>query len=170
MGTGKEQKIRIETSSGLNEEEINRMVKDAEVNAEADRKMKENTETRNEADSMVYSLEKLLEDNKDSIPEQEAQKVRTEIDNTKKALEGDDVEAIKAAKEKLQQASHSISQHIYNQAGAQTGAQAGAGEQGGTGEGQTSQQGQASSSEEGDNVVDAEYEVVDDDKKDSNQQ
>ncbi len=161
LGTGKEQKIRIETSSGLSEDDIQKMVKDAELNAETDRKLKEKTEARNEADSMVYSIEKILNENKEKIPEPEAQKVTQEIENTKKVLEGDDIEAIKAAKQKLETASHALSQFIYN-AQDQAGANASAGSSNGEADNNASEGNEKQGS--GDNVVDAEYEVVDEEK------
>lgn len=157
LGTGKEQKIRIESSSGLNEEEISKMVNDAEIHAEEDKKLRESTDIRNEADSMVYSIEKTIKENGDKVPEGELGPIQAEIDNTKKALEGDNVDAIKQAKDKLQEAAHKLSQFIYQQPGAEGQAQPGT-----EGEGGNSS---SNGSKGGDNVVDAEYEVVDDDKE-----
>jgi molecular chaperone DnaK len=157
LGTGKEQKIRIESSSGISEEEIKNMVKDAELHAEEDKKLREKTDIRNEADSLVYSLEKLIKENKEKIPEEVLAPVKTEIENTKKTLAGEDIEAIKRAKEKLQQTAHELSQHIYqntSQGDAKKEDEKGhsAGANGKSADGAN------------DNVVDAEYEVVDDEK------
>ena len=99
--SGKEQKIRIEAKSGLSEEEIDKMLKDAEVHAEEDKKKKEMAEVRNEADSLAFRAKKALEDNKGKIPENIVSEVQTHIDAVKKALEGTDLDAIKAAKEAL---------------------------------------------------------------------
>ncbi|HRX17121.1 MAG TPA: Hsp70 family protein, partial [Spirochaetota bacterium] len=163
LGTGKEQKIRIESSSGLSEDEINKMVKDAESHASEDKKAKELIEAKNESDTLIYSLEKLLKDNADKVEESEKMKIESEIEKLKSAMAGSDVEAIKAAKSAVEQSSHQFAQRIYQQAGAgagQPGADAAQSEpetQGG-GESQNNSQSQG-------NVYDADYEVVDDDKK-----
>jgi molecular chaperone DnaK len=160
LGTGKEQKIRIEASSGLTDQEIDRMVKEAEKHAEEDKKARELAEARNNADNLIYSLEKLLNENKERIPESDASEIKTEIENLREALKGNDLNSIKEATEKLQQASHKVSQILYEQAAKQNQqSQEYSGEQGGEGEGETSEQEQ---SEE--DVVDADYEVVDEDK------
>ncbi len=92
MGTGKQQAITITGHSGLDEKEIDRMVKDAESHSEEDKKRREVIDARNQADQLIYSLEKLLKENKDRIPEAEAKKVQAEIENTRKAVEGEDLE------------------------------------------------------------------------------
>jgi molecular chaperone DnaK len=155
-GTGKQQAITITGHSGLDEKEVDRMVKDAEAHAQEDKKHREVIDARNQADQLVYSLEKLLRENADKIPADEAAKVQAEIENTKKAAESEDLQAINKAVESLTRASHKITEMMYQQAGAQAGgpqAQPGAGPQ---------QQSRPSGSAE-DDVIDAE--VVDDDKK-----
>ena len=92
LGTGKQQAITITGHGGLDEKEINRMVKDAESNAAEDKKRRETIDARNHADQLVYSLEKLLRENKDKVPADEAERVQKEIENTKKAMESDDLE------------------------------------------------------------------------------
>jgi len=101
MGTGKQQAITITGHSGLDEQEIDRMVKDAEAHAAEDKKRRELVDVKNQADQMVYNLEKLLRENKDKIPAEEASRVQAEIDNTKKAIESGEAETIKKAMEKL---------------------------------------------------------------------
>jgi molecular chaperone DnaK len=160
MGTGKQQAITITGHSGLEENEIENMVKDAESHSEEDKKKREVIDAKNQADQLVYSLEKLLRENKDKIPEDEATRVQTEIENTKKAIESDNLEQIKQAVEALSQASHKLTEMMYQQATQQQQAQQGPTQQEAAGD-QTA--GQASSegpSEE--EVIDAE--VVDEDK------
>jgi molecular chaperone DnaK len=157
MGTLKQQAITITGHSGLDEKEIDRMVKDADAHSEDDKQRREVVEAKNQADQMVYSLEKLLRENKDRIPEADAEGVRAEVENTKKAMESDDLERIKSAVEALSRASHKLTEAIYQQAGA-GGQQEAAGNQGGQSSGQS---GPAGGGEE--EVIDAE--VVDDDKK-----
>jgi molecular chaperone DnaK len=160
MGTGKEQAITITGHSGLEENEIENMVKDAEAHSDEDKKKREVIDAKNQADQLVYSLEKLLRENKDKIPEDEATRVQTEIENTKKAIESDDLEQIKQAVEALSQASHKLTEMMYQQASQQQQAQQGPAQQEAAGDqtaGQTSSEGP--SEEE---VIDAE--VVDEDK------
>ena len=109
LGTGKEQQITITASSGLSEEDIQRMVKDAEAHAEEDRKKKEAAEARNEADTLVYSVEKTLKDLGDKVTAEQKRKVEEAKDALKKALEGSDVAEIKAKTEALNQALHEVS-------------------------------------------------------------
>jgi len=152
MGTGKQQAITITGHSGLDDKEIDNMFKDAESHAEEDKKRRELIDAKNQADQMVYSLEKLLRENKDKIPEEEANRVQSEMENTKKAIEGEDVEAIKKALESLSQASHKLTEIMYQQAGAQQ-----------TQQPESDQSGaQTSESSSEDEVIDAE--VVDEDK------
>lgn len=161
MGTGKQQAITITGHSGLDEKEIDRMVKDAESHAEEDKKRRELIDARNQADQMVYSLEKLMRENKDKIPENEAKSIQSEIENTKKAVEGDDVEEIKKAMESLSQASHKLTEMMYQQAAQQQAQQQGpAGQQSAGGQAQGQAQTEESSEEE---VIDAE--VVDEEKE-----
>jgi molecular chaperone DnaK len=119
LGTGKQQAITITGHSGLDEKEIDRMVKDADSHAEEDKRRREVVEAKNQADQLVYSLEKLLRENKDRIPESEAERVRAEIENTKKALETDNLDQIRQATESLSRASHKLTEMMYQQAGPQ---------------------------------------------------
>lgn len=116
-GTGKQQAITITGHSGLDEKEIETMVKDAESHSEEDKKRRELVDARNQADQMVYSLEKLIRENKEKIPQAEADQVQAEIENTKKAIESDDIQSIKQAMEKLSRASHKLTEMMYQRAG-----------------------------------------------------
>jgi len=160
MGTGKQQAITITGHSGLDEQEIDQMVKDAEAHSGEDKKRREIIDIKNQADQMVYNLEKLLRENKDKIPADEASRVQEEIDNTKKAAEGEDVEAIKQAMEKLSQVSHKLTEMMYQQATQQQQAQqqAGGPQEAPGGQAQAQEQ-----EEEEEEVIDAE--VVDEEKK-----
>ncbi len=122
--SGKEQKIRIEAKSGLSDEEIEKMLKDAELHADEDKKKKETVEVRNEADSLAFRAQKALDDNKGKIPENIATDVQTHIDAVKKALEGTDIDAIKAAKDALNTNMQKIGEAM--QGGAAGGPQPGA--------------------------------------------
>ncbi|MBN1647683.1 MAG: molecular chaperone DnaK [Spirochaetales bacterium] len=161
LGTGKEQKIRIESSSGLTEEEIKKMVNEAEANAETDKKEREKAETRNEADTLVYATEKSLKDYGDKVSAEEKANMEAAVEALKKAIESGDVADMKTKIETLKQASHKLAEEIYKQAGAQAEAAQGAAQ-----EGETEQQseGSAGGKEKG-NVEDVDYEVVDDDDK-----
>ena len=161
MGTGKQQAITITGHSGLDEREIDKMVKDAESHSEEDKKRREAVEAKNQADQMIYTLEKLLRENKERIPEEEAKRVQTEIDNTKKAMESDDVEKIKRAIEDLSRASHKLTEMMYQQAGQQQ-AQQGGPQQQSNDQSQGPGRGSRGTGQE-DEVIDAE--VVDDEKK-----
>jgi molecular chaperone DnaK len=101
LGSGKEQKIRIEASSGLSDDEIERMVKDAEVNAESDKKKKEAVEERNNADALVFRAEKALTDYKDKLPDNLVQEIQTRVDKVKEAIKTDDSNTIKSASDEL---------------------------------------------------------------------
>ena len=149
LGTGKEQSIRITASSGLSEEEIKRMQKDAEAHADEDRKRKDLVETKNQADSMIYATEKSMKDLGDKVDSETKNKVQVEIDSLKKLMESDDVEAIKKGLESLTQASHKLAEMMYAQA---TKDKAGEGTEGG---------GQAGGAKkDDDDVVDADFEEV----------
>jgi molecular chaperone DnaK len=150
-GTGKSQKITITSSSGLTDEEIDKMMKDAEAHAEEDRKRKELVEARNQADQLVYTVDKTLKDLGEKVGQSEIDKANAAKEKVKKALEGNDLETIKKATEELTQVVQQLSVKLYEQASQQ--AQAGAG----------TAQGEAAKGKE--NVVDADYEVVDDQKK-----
>ncbi|MBN1901338.1 molecular chaperone DnaK [Candidatus Sumerlaeota bacterium] len=150
LGTGKEQKIRIETSSGLSKEEIEKMVKEAESHAEEDRKKMEEITVRNQADSLIYTIEKTLNEIGDKIPRSEKSIIEDSIEKLKKKLESGSVEDIKTAIEELNKASHKISEILYK---AHTAQQA---------EGAEGHQGadtQSSEAPQEGEVVDAEYEV-----------
>jgi len=150
-GTGKSQNITITSSSGLSDEEIDRMMKDAELNAEEDRKRRELVEAKNNADQLVYSVDKTIKDLGDKVDAGEIDKANEAKEKVKKALEGDNVEEINAAAEELTQIVQQLSMKLYEQAQAQQGAA----------EGEAGDAGQAKGK---DNVVDADYEVVDDKK------
>ncbi|MBN2509851.1 MAG: molecular chaperone DnaK [Spirochaetales bacterium] len=159
MGTGKEQKIRIESSSGLSESEIEKMVKDAELHADEDKKEREKVEVRNEADSLVYATEKSLKDYGDKVSSDEKAAIEKAIADVRSSLESGTVEEIKANLETLKQASHKLAEEIYKQQAS--------GAAGGPAEGQdTAQEGtteNGSSKDKKSNVEDVDYEVVDDD-------
>ena len=157
LGTGKEQHIRIESSSGLSESEIDRMVKEAEANAENDKKEREKVEVRNEADSMIYQTEKTLKEMGDKVNAADKQRIEEAVAALKKAIEGGDTADIKSKTEALQQAAYKIAEEMYKQQGAQAGAAgaAGAGAAGGASE---------SGSTKG-TADDVDYEVVKDEDK-----
>ncbi|MCC5848489.1 MAG: molecular chaperone DnaK [Verrucomicrobia bacterium] len=153
LGTGKEQKITIQASSGLDEKDIDRMVRDAEEHASEDEKRKEAADTKNLADSTVFQLEKLLKENEDKIADDKRAKVQEKIDDLKKAIESNDTERMKAAIEAVNAEMQSVSQDLYSQAQA---AQEATGAAGG---GDTDA---GSSDNSDDDIIDAE--VVDDEK------
>jgi molecular chaperone DnaK len=167
LATSKEQKIRIESSSGLNEDEINRMVKDAELHAEEDRKAKEKVEAVNQADSLVYQTEKMLNEYGEKISPEDRSNIEREIENTKKAINEGDAARIKQAVEALTQASYKISESMYREAASQqaqgAGQASGGSEAGAEGQEDGARAGSGGGGEE--DVVDAEYEVVDEDNK-----
>ena len=160
IGTGKQQAITITGHSGLEENEIENMVKDAETHSEEDKKRKELIDAKNQADQMIYGLEKLLKENKDKIQEEQASQIQSEIENTKKAVESEDLEQIKQALEKLSQESHKLTEMMYQKA-TQEQAQQDAAQQGEGGE-KTSEQASSQDSTD-EEVIDAE--VVDEEKK-----
>ena len=157
MATGKEQSIQITASSGLSQEEIDKLVKDAELHAEDDKTLREKVEVKNNADSLIYSTEKSLKEMGDKVDSETKSKVDEVIAQLKKAMEGDDTSEIKRLTEELTQTSHKLAEAMYQQA-SQAGAQAGGPDMGGD-----SAQGQAAA--EDDDVVDADFEEVKDDKK-----
>ncbi len=154
LGTGKEQSIRITASSGLSEDEIERMKKDAELHAEEDKKRKEVVEAKNNADSMIHMTTKSLAELGDKVDAETRGNVEKEIDNLKKALEGEDLATIKAATEALTQASHKLAELMYAQAKGQQGGDAGAGAAG------AGNAGGAKKGKDDDDVVDADFEEV----------
>ena len=112
-GTGKEQKIQIQASGGLSDEEIQKMVKDAEANKEADKKKRENVDARNQADSLVFSTEKSLKEHGDKVSAEEKKSIENGIADLKKALEGSDVEDVKKKTQSLIQVSMKLGEAVY---------------------------------------------------------
>lgn len=151
-GTGKSQKITITSSSGLTDEEIDKMMKDAEAHAEEDRKRKELVEARNQADQLIYTVDKTIKDLGDKVEQAEIDKANAAKEELKKALEGNELEAIQKATESLTEIVQQLSVKLYEQAAKD--AQASEGAAAGGAEGAAKR----------DNVVDADYEVVDDKK------
>jgi molecular chaperone DnaK len=117
LGTGKENTIRIEQSSGLSQSEIDKMKRDAESHADEDKKKRESAETRNEADNKVFQLEKLIKESGDKITEADKASVNAAIDNVKKLKDGADIAALKAAVQALDQVANAMASHIYSKAG-----------------------------------------------------
>ncbi len=156
LATGKEQSIRIQASSGLTEEEIKRMEEEAKLHAEEDKRKRELVEARNQADSLIYTTEKSLKDLGDKVDSATRDEINQKIEALKKAMEGDDINAIKKAQEELMQASHKIAEMMYQQTQAGAGAAGAAGAAGGGAAG-----GQTSGKDSGDDdVVDADFEEV----------
>lgn len=162
--TNKEQKIRIESSSGLSEDEIERMVKDAEDNAEQDKQLKTKIEARNEADSLIYATEKSMTDYGDKITDEDKSNINAAIEALRGVMDGEDVEAIKSKTEELKQASYKLAEEVYKNQQEQNGTADPTGADAGNDEGHTGSTG-GPSSDAGDNVEDVDYEVVDDDDK-----
>ncbi|MFH1836745.1 MAG: molecular chaperone DnaK [Candidatus Omnitrophota bacterium] len=157
--TGKEQSIRIESSSGLSKEEIEKMKRDAQEHETEDKKKKELIENKNQLDTLVYATEKAVKEYGDKVSDDDKKKIEEAKENAKKALEGEDLEAIKKAQEDLQKASHKLSEEIYKQAQADAQAQQ---EQQTKDEGRETKDEGAKKTDE--DVVDADY-TVEDDKK-----
>ena len=153
--TGKEQQIRIQASGGLSEEDIERMVKEAEENAEADKKKREIVDARNQADSLVNETEKNLKEHGDKVPESDKNKIEVDIEELKKVKDSDNLEAIKSKTEELVQSSLKLGEAIYKQS-----------PQGGAPQPDPSGAEPSSDKKEDDKVVDAEFEEVDENKKD----
>jgi len=152
LGTGKEQSIRITASSGLSEEEIQKMVKDAEAHADEDKKRKELAEAHNECDTLIYSIEKSLSDFGDKITESDRADINSALEEARTLKDSEDVAAIKAGMDKLAKASHKLAEEVYKKAGAGAAGPEGGGTPGGEA------QGGESASEGGEKVVDAEFE------------
>ncbi|MBC2329599.1 molecular chaperone DnaK [Listeria swaminathanii] len=152
LGTGKEQNIVIKSSSGLTDEEIEKMVQDAEANAEEDKKNKENAELRNNADQLVFTVDKTLKELEGKVDEEEVKKAEAARDELQEALKGEDFDAIKEKTESLNEIVQNLSVKLYEQAAAEQQAAGGA-------EGQEAPQ--------NDDVVDAEFEEVNDDDKEN---
>jgi molecular chaperone DnaK len=117
LGTGKEQKITITSSSGLSKDEVERLVKDADVHAEEDRKRREEIDAKNQLDSLVYNVEKMLNENRDKIGGSDVQNLESAISDARKAMEGGDVDRIKSATDTLTKASHKLAEVMYSQQG-----------------------------------------------------
>ena len=153
LGTGKEQSIRITASSGLSDEEIDKMVKDAETHADEDKEKKELVEVRNQADGMVYTTEKSLKEHGDKVDEETRKNIEQALEELKKAMEGDDSADIKQKTEALATASHKLAEAMYKQ------------EEAGDAGAEGAAEGAAEDEEAADEgVVDAEFEEVDEDK------
>tara|TARA_B100000029_G_scaffold516458_1_gene629981 strand:+ start:1406 stop:3325 length:1920 start_codon:yes stop_codon:yes gene_type:complete len=151
--TGKEQQIRIQASGGLSDKDIERMVKEAEENAEADKKKRELVDSKNQADSLINETEKNLKEHGDKVPESDKNKIQEDLDELKKVKESDDVEVIKSKSEQLVQSSLKLGEAIYKQS-----QQAQSPQPDDQGE-------EPSSNKKDDKVVDAEFEEVDENKK-----
>ncbi len=173
LGTGKEQKITITANSGLTEDEIEGMVKDAESHAEDDKKRREAIEVRNQADTLIYQTEKQLEENGDKIPDEIKNPVQADIEKLKKAVEANDADQMKSIMEELSSKMQKFGEELYKNVGANAqqqaaggapGADPGAGAAGGAaGPGPDAQADNASENE--DDIIDADFDMVDDDKK-----
>ena len=150
LGTGKEQKIRIESSSGLSKDEVENLVKEAESHADEDKKKHESIQAKNNLDNLIYQTEKTLKENAAKATDAEKKAIEDAIKEAKEKLTSDNAEEMNQAAEKLAQSAHSLAQKIYEEA--QKNQQAGGSEAGNAGK--------------NDDVVDADYEVMDDDKKD----
>jgi molecular chaperone DnaK len=166
LGTGKEQKITITASSGLNDDEIKSMIKDAEQHSEDDQKRRESVEARNAGENMVYQTEKLLKDQKDKIDADKVSKVENAVEDLKAAIKEGSADGIKAKMEALNTEMQAVSADLYAKAKQEGQAAPGAGAetaQGGSGEKTAQDEGGGAKKDEGD-VIDADFEMVDDDK------
>jgi molecular chaperone DnaK len=161
LGTGKDQKITIQGSSGLSKEEVEKMTREAELNAEADKKRKEEVETKNSLDSTIYGLEKTLKDSGEKLPAEIKSKFETALADAKKDLESGDADKMKASLENLQKIGAELYQ-AAQAAGAAPGGDAGPGPEASAGAAGASSSGSAKKEKK---VVDADFEVVDEDKK-----
>ena len=148
LGTGNEQKITITASSGLNEDDIANMMKDAESHAEEDRKQREVAEVKNNAENLIYSTDKSLRDMGDKVDQETKDQMTAATGELRTALEGSDTEAIKAKTDALMQASHKLAEAVYQQA-----------------QQQAPPQGDGAGAQQDENVEDADYEVIDEDEK-----
>ncbi len=161
LGTGKEQSIKITASSGLSDEEIDKMVKDAELHAEEDKKKKESVEVRNQLDTTIYAVEKSLGELGDKVSAEDKANIDTALEAGKKALEENEPEAMKKATEELTAASHKLSEQVYQNAQASGGSEGAAGGSAAAGETAKEEDGEGAASEgSDDDVVDADFEEV----------
>lgn len=155
LGTGKEQSIQVTASSGLSDDEIDKMVKDGEAHAEEDKKRREIVEEQNKLDSLIYSTEKSLGENRDSLPENEVSELDSALEQAKKVLEeANDAEAMKAENAKLTEAAHALAKHVYENVGNSANAAEDAGDS------EADEAASASAAGGSDDVVDAEFEEV----------
>ncbi|MFH2056110.1 MAG: Hsp70 family protein, partial [bacterium] len=159
LGTGKEQKIKIESSSGLSDAEIEKMVNDAESNVEADKQKRELIEARNKADQVIYSTEKTLKEHGDKISDEERKKIEEAKERLEAAAKTESVEIINQKIDEVMQASHKLAEELYKQTAQQPGAP---GAEGPQPEGEATKSSRAT-----DEAVDADFEVVDDEKEKS---
>ena len=164
LGTGKEQKITIQSDSGMSKEDIDRMVKEAQAHEAEDKKMKESVDAKNQGESLVYQAEKTIKDLGDKADKAQVEKVQQAADKLKEALKGTDTDAIKKATEELQAPLYEMSAAAYQQAQAAGGA-AGAQPSADAGAGANASAGAAESGSKEEDVVDAEFTDVKDDKK-----
>jgi len=153
LGTGKEQAIKITSSSGLSDTEVERMVQEAEQYADDDKKRRESAELRNQAETLLYSTEKTMGELGDKLPDADKEKITAVSEQLRKSLEGDEPEAIRSDIEALTQASHKLAELLYSQAAANPS------DSDQTGDDQN-QDGGSDSKQDDDNIVDAEYEEV----------
>ncbi len=162
--TGKEQKIKIEASSGLTEEEIQRMVKEAEANAESDKQEKEKVEVKNQSEQMIYSTEKLIKEHGDKVSAEEKKTLEAALEDLKKAKDSGNTDDMKAALKKVEESSHKLSEAMYKSAAEAQGA---AGAQAGPGGPQPGADAGANGAEKPKDAgaVDADYEVVDEEEE-----
>lgn len=151
LGTGKEQRIRIESSSGLNKDEVEKLVKEAEAHASEDKKKHEVIAARNQLDNLIYATEKSLKDYGDKISDEEKKKVEEALEEAKKHLKSESAEEVQQAMQKLTTASHTIAQKVYEEAAKKA---------------QGAKQEKPEEKSAKDDTVDADYEVVDEGEKD----
>ncbi|MGC9453513.1 MAG: molecular chaperone DnaK [Phycisphaerae bacterium] len=156
LATGKEQSVEIKGTSGLSQDDVEQMRKDAEEHAEEDRKRRELVDVKNQADAMVYQMEKMLSEQGESISSDDRSNIESALGNLKEAMKGDDADAIKRAMSNVEQASHKVAQQMYQQAAAAGQQQAPGGQAGGP---QQGDQGGQQKKGGDDDVIDAEYEV-----------
>jgi len=164
VGTGKEQKITITASSGLAEDEIKNMVDDAEQHASDDQKRRESVEAKNMAENIVYQTEKLLKEQGDKVAEDKKKEVESAIEDIKTAIKSENTEEMKAKMDALNTVMQTISADLYSQAKAEPGAAAPGPDQGAQSEGASKEKKDDADKDEGE-VIDADFEMVDDDKK-----
>ena len=157
--TGKEQQIKIQASGGLSDEEIDKMVKDAEANAETDKKKREEVDVKNQADSLVFQVEKNIKEHGDKISPEDKSKIEADLKDLKEALEKNDAEVIKQKTQDLTQSSMKMGEAMYKD---QQSTEAPGAEQ-------PQQENKSDENKNEDDVIDADYEEVDDDKKASGQ-